>query len=173
MKKQTINFSVLLLTISLAACGVQMEKAEVNPTPHDTFKGEGLFSGKSGNMLDAMNSSKKGDIVAMAMPVNVYLWRAALDAISFMPLASASVQDGVIITEWYTNPNKKNERVKVNVYVLGKTFAAQNLKVSMFKQIQRKGIWVDTAADDATASKMEETILTKARALRIKVRAGN
>ncbi len=32
--------------------------------------------------------------------VNSYLWRATLDTISFMPLASADPFGGVIITDW-------------------------------------------------------------------------
>ena len=170
MRKQIL---LSVLAVNLVACGATVEKADVNPTPHDTYKGEGLFSGKSGNLLEALNSGSKaqGGTSIAALPVNVYLWHASLDAISFMPLASASASDGVLITDWYTNPNKTSERVKVNVYVLGKTFNAQNLKVSVFKQEKKAGDWVDVAADKATASQLEETILTNARALKIKALA--
>lgn len=170
MKKQIL---LSVLAVNLVACGANVEKAEVNPTPHDTYKGEGLFSGNSGNLLQALGegSGVKGGSAASALPVNVYLWHASLDAISFMPLASANSTDGVIITDWYTNPNKSTERVKVNVYIKGKTFSAQNLKVSVFKQAKRGGDWVDAAADTTTATQLEETILTNARALKIKTQA--
>ena len=36
--------------------------------------------------------------------VNAYLWRAALDTISFAPLLQADANGGVIITDWYANP---------------------------------------------------------------------
>lgn len=170
MKKQ-ILLSVLALNI--AACSANVEKADVNPLPHDTFKGEGLFSGKSGNLLNSFQGGSllAGEKSTSTSAVNVFLWQASLDAISFMPLASANSIDGVLITDWYTNPNKIGERVKVNVYVLGKTFNAQNLKVSVFKRIKKGSDWVDVPTDKATASKLEETILTNARALRIKARA--
>lgn len=175
MKKQlTTHASALVLALTLSACGATIEKADVNPTPADTYKGEGLFSGKSGNLLDGFNGKGKGaTAAAQALPVNVYLWRASLNAVSFMPLASASTQDGVIITDWYENPNKLNERVKVNVYVLGQTFSAQNLKVSVFKQKNESGSWVNSVADKSTAIQLEEAILTSARAMKIKVRAIN
>ena len=161
-----------VLAVSLTGCGATIERAEVNPTPHDAYKGEGLFSGKSGNLLDAFgNDGKSGATAAQALPVNVYLWRASLDSVSFMPLASASAQDGVIITDWYANPNKQGERVKVNVLVLGQSFVAQNLKVSVFKQVKKGSEWVDVPADKATAAQLEETILTSARAMKIKVQA--
>ena len=38
--------------------------------------------------------------------VNGYLWRATLDTLAFMPLASADPYGGVVITDWYANPEK-------------------------------------------------------------------
>lgn len=169
MKKQLLTTA---LALTLTACaGANVEKADVNPTPHDMKQGEGLLSGQSGNLLDGFNKGRKGGVVQAALPVNVYLWRASLDAISFMPLTSASATDGVIITDWYRNPNNMQERVKVNVYIMGQSFTAQNLKVSMFKQVKKMGEWVDVPADKATQNQLEETILTNARALKIKVQA--
>jgi hypothetical protein len=170
MKKQIL---LSVLALNLAACGATVENADVNPLPHDTYKGEGLFSGKSGNLLNSFQSGNliTGEKGSLASAVNVYLWQASLDAISFMPLASANSTDGVLITDWYTNPNKTGERVKVNVYVLGKTFSAQNLKVSVFKRVKKSGDWVDVPTDTTTASQLEETILTNARALKIKAQS--
>ncbi|MGC3832808.1 DUF3576 domain-containing protein, partial [Pseudomonas aeruginosa] len=37
--------------------------------------------------------------------VNSYLWRASLDALSFMPLLQADSAGGVVITDWYANPS--------------------------------------------------------------------
>ena len=50
--------------------------------------------------------------------VNAFLWRATLDTLSFMPLASADPQGGIIITDWYSNPDLANERFKLTVYIL-------------------------------------------------------
>ena len=169
MKKQILLTAV---AVAVAACSANVEQADVNPTPHDTYKGEGLISGKSGNLLDSFEGGALvGDAQSTALPVNVYLWHASLDALSFMPLASANSSDGVIITDWYTNPNNRNERVKVNAFVTGKAFSTRNLKVSVFKQQKQNGDWVDMAADNQTATQLEDTILTNARALKIKAQA--
>src|SRR3546814_2389678 len=50
--------------------------------------------------------------------VNCYLWRASLDALSFMPLLQADSAGGVIITDWYANPQNPGERLKVTVSIL-------------------------------------------------------
>ncbi|MBE7607971.1 DUF3576 domain-containing protein, partial [Salmonella enterica subsp. enterica serovar 4:-:1,2] len=45
--------------------------------------------------------------------VNSYLWRASLDTLSFMPLLQTDSNGGVIVTDWYVNPNVQTERMKV------------------------------------------------------------
>ena len=45
--------------------------------------------------------------------VNAYLWRAALETLSYAPLAQTDSNGGVIVTEWYANPQNPGERVKV------------------------------------------------------------
>lgn len=39
--------------------------------------------------------------------VNAYLWRATLDALSFMPLLQTDSNGGVIVTDWYANPKNR------------------------------------------------------------------
>ena len=64
--------------------------------------------------------------------VNSYLWRATLDTLAFMPLASADPYGGTIITDWYVNPEKPDERFKCTVYILDSRLRADGLKVSVF-----------------------------------------
>lgn len=163
----------LILTASLlTACGGSLEAPDPNPSPADAPKGPGLFSGESGNLLDSFRD-KPGENGGAGgrLGVNGYLWRASLEAVSFMPLASADGNTGVIITDWHTNPSQPNERIKANVLILGKTLRPQGLKVSLFKQMKEGGEWVDTPVAEGTERKLEDTILTKARALRVQDQA--
>lgn len=105
--------------------------------------------------------------------VNSYLWRASLDTISFMPLASADPFGGVIITDWYVNPALPNERFKVTVYILDKRLRADGVKVSVFRQERGPaGGWVDAPNNAETGVRVENSILTRARQLRIDSQAG-
>ncbi len=100
--------------------------------------------------------------------VNGYLWRAALDTVSFLPLSSADPFGGVIASDWYTPPQTPGERVKVNVFILDRELRADGVKVSTFRQIKGpKGDWQDAPVAATTASTMEEAILTRARQLRL------
>jgi hypothetical protein len=103
-----------------------------------------------------------------AIGVNGYLWRATLDTLSFMPLASADPYGGTVITDWYTNPEKPDERFKCTVYILDSRLRADGLKVAVFKQSKdASGSWVDTATAGQTETDIENAILTRARQLRL------
>ena len=113
------------------------------------------------------NVRPAGDSAA-AISVNGYLWRATLDTLSFMPLQSADPYGGVIVTDWYTNPEKPDERFKATVYILDTRLRADGLNVTIFKQVKDAGGgWTDTAATEQTATDIENAILTRARQLRL------
>ena len=100
--------------------------------------------------------------------VNGYLWRATLDTLAFMPLASADPYGGTVITDWYVNPEKPDERFKATVYILDSRLRADGLKVSVFKQTRDAGgAWVDSATAAQTETDIENAILTRARQLRL------
>jgi hypothetical protein len=105
---------------------------------------------------------------AGAIGVNAYLWRATLDTLAFMPLQSADPYGGVVITDWYVNPEKPDERFKVTVYILDTRLRADGLNVTTFKQVKdASGAWVDSAVAGQTDIDLENSILTRARQLRL------
>jgi len=100
------------------------------------------------------------------LAINSYLWRAAVDTVSFAPLLQANAQSGVIITDWYANPKTPGERVKLTVAILDPDLRADALRVSAAKQVYQNGAWVDAPVSAATVQKLEDIILTRARDLR-------
>jgi hypothetical protein len=105
---------------------------------------------------------------AASIGVNGYLWRATLDTLRFMPLASADPYGGVIITDWYANPELPNERLKVTVYILDARLRADGLNVAVFKQNKgADGQWIDAPSASQTETDLENAILTKARQLKL------
>ncbi|MEP3051943.1 MAG: DUF3576 domain-containing protein [Erythrobacter sp.] len=98
--------------------------------------------------------------------VNSFLWRAALETVSFAPLLQADSAGGVIVTDWYTNPSNPGERVKVTVAILDQDLRADALRVAASRQVSQGGGWVDAPVQAATVQSLEDIILTKARDLR-------
>src|SRR5437868_5255135 len=71
--------------------------------------------------------------------VNAYLWKAAVDTVSFAPLLQANPNSGVIITDWYANPKAPGERVKITVAILDQDLRADALRVSASRQVYQHG----------------------------------
>lgn len=155
--------------VLVACAGAKVEAPEANPT--DMPKGPGLFSGESGNLLDAFNKRGSNAETGGNIGVNIYLWRAALESVAFMPITQADSNGGVITTDWYSNPAQPDERVRANVLILGKTLRADALKVTLFKQVRKNGVWTDEPIAKATVTALEDTILTKARAIKVQTLA--
>lgn len=108
-----------------------------------------------------------------AIGVNSFLWRATLDTLSFMPLASADPYGGVIITDWYNNPEKPDERFKATVYILDTRLRADGLNVTVNRQTRdAAGGWIDAAVTAQTETDIENAILTRARQLRLSTVGG-
>lgn len=105
---------------------------------------------------------------AAQIGVNGYLWRATLDTLSFMPLASADPYGGIIITDWYAFPEKPDERFKITVYILDARLRADGLNVAVFSQHKDAGgQWIDAPSTSQTETDIENAILDKARRLRL------
>ena len=100
------------------------------------------------------------------LAVNSYLWRAAIDTVSFAPLLQANPNSGVIITDWYSTPKAPGERVKLTVAVLDPDLRADALRVSAARQVLQNGNWTEAPVSAATVQKLEDIILTRARDLR-------
>ncbi len=171
------NFSLFLLTASavtltLAGCNSVQSEAKY-PTGADRTesganniyeKPQGIF-GKGG--IFGGGKSKDNSHGDNGIDVNSYLWRASLDTVSFMPLASADPFGGTIITDWYVDPATPKERTKLNVFILGRELKADGVKVKAFRQTLKGSNWVDAPVSADTGRKLEDAILTRARQMRV------
>ena len=130
-------------------------------TPGSVFGEDGLSVG------GGPEATPEGG-VGGGIGVNSYLWRASLDTISFMPLASADPFGGVIITDWYSPPETQDERFKVNLFILGRDLRADGVRATVFRQLANgSGAWTDAPVEEQTPIDLENAILTRARQLRI------
>jgi hypothetical protein len=130
--------------------------------------GRDTVFGQGGLDLFGGSAVKKNEGGGTGVGVNSYLWRASLDTVSFMPLASADPFGGVIITDWYSPPETPGERFKMNIYILGRELRADGLRVAVFRQNHAAdGRWIDAAVKPETGVDLENQILTRARQLRI------
>ena len=144
------------------------EFGKYDPAPDPNNPPKGIFGGKKGISLFNTNPTDSTSVdTVTGLSVNSFLWRATLDTLSFMPLASADPFGGVVITDWHNNPQAPNERFKVVAYILDKDLRVGALRVSVFRQEQSTaGIWTDAVTDENVHIQLETTILSRARELR-------
>lgn len=163
---QQLKFTIIAFFALFTCACTQGEPVSKAPTgtPNVNIKDQSSYSGVFGD-----NGLFADDPYAdsRSIGVNSFLWRASLDTISFMPVNSADPFGGVIITDWYSATESPNERFKLNVYILGRALRADGVRVAVFRQILgAEGGWRDVDIGDGPATKIEDSILTRARQLR-------
>ena len=167
MKSFSLLLSVALGLLALSACSeVQTDPTYSDKAHDDLYKNGSLISDKGGFSLFGGSDKKVAEKTGIG--VNAFLWHAALDTVSFMPIASADPFGGVILTDWYSTPDAPNERTKLNVFIRDRELTANGVKVSVFRQTKGdKGEWKDAPVSPTTAGSLENEILTRARQIRI------
>ncbi len=145
--------------VSLGACSGQGGGHAV-----DSGADTAALSAPRNHLLGEDRSATGGDQTQAG--VNAYLWRGAIDTLSFMPFASADPVGGIIITDWYSPPTTTGERFKATAYVLGKQLRSDAIRVAIFRQTQEGGQWVDASVAPNTAPDITNKILARARQLR-------
>jgi hypothetical protein len=166
LMRSGLALAALGLCLSFTACaslgskgGATASANTTAPTEEDKIDFGHLFGG--GGKKQSANTEQAG------IGVNAYLWRASLDTISFMPLTSADPWGGVIITDWYANPQTPDEHFKVTVFILDSRLRADALNVSIQKEVRAGDRWVPADVSQQTQLDIENAILTRARELRL------
>ena len=160
--------TALLLPLALAACGGGNKSVQAVPNAdyNDYRTGD-----PAGVAVDPGKGNKQQE-AGVALAVNAFLWRGALDTLSFMPLASADPWGGVIVTDWYAPPTSSDEQFKATAYILGRQLRADGVRVTIFRQVRNGGQWEDAPVNPSTVSDIENKVLARARELRAQQAAG-
>jgi hypothetical protein len=174
MRNPVLALFIGVALIGLSACsGLKVE--DNYPTvvpgtdnkfaPRDQVEKGGVF-GEEG-LMGLFGGKKEEGGGGGGIGVNALLWRASLDTINFMPVASADPFGGVIITDWFAPAETPNERFKMNIYILGRELRADGVKAAVFRQRRdAAGNWADAAVEARTSTDVENAILARARQIR-------
>lgn len=168
---------ILLLALALGACSSAARdlggEASYPQSQHDKEMArygsifDAASGGDGGFVLWDSKEKRAARNAALGTGVNAWLWQASLDTIGFLPLASADSNGGIIITDWYSAPESPQERIKVNIRIKDATLRSDGVKVNVFRQMQSGANWVDATVSPQTATKLEDTILARARQLKM------
>ena len=143
------------------------KKLAMDDAQNRLITGGGLFGKKASINLLGGETNSQQTTVGMGLPINPFLWRASIETISFMPLASTDPFAGTIITDWYTAENSLGERCKLNIFINGADLKTENLKVSSFCQSLNNNQWVNSPSNSNDNLRLENAILNKAKKLKL------
>ncbi len=154
---------IILTTLLLASC------SNVSQTPQ-TKTDEGpvsIITGETGgwSLSEFMNQSAAQ---STALPVNAILWRAALDIAALLPISDVDTFAGTIVTDWYSLPEKPNERIKLTIFIVDRELRSDAVRVVVNLQT-RDGLqdnWGNNFRDLEFSHRLEDLILSRAREIR-------
>ena len=157
---------LIYISIFISACSGNNQTVK-NPITGEE-KTPGIFSKDSKKGVSLSDILNPNETAGTNINVNGFLWRASLDILSIAPLISTDALGGTIVTDWYTNKNVKNKRIKITAYIKTRELRSDGLEVKVHVQKFRDNSWSDTYLDMGLATKIEDNILNEARNLRIK-----
>ena len=131
LKKFQILFVLFLSITLLNSCSGLPKGGDgrlVNP--EDRVK-KNLEEGRGFRLMD-MNKKSGGGVFEFASSNE--LWRASLDTIDFMPLASVNYSGGIIVTDWYSTDQNSNESIKISIRFLTNEIRSDALDIKVFNK---------------------------------------
>ena len=128
-KSILILFSILILLSQSACNALKPKKVSAKDFPPDPRKRveKNINEGKGFRVMGGGSKGTNYEF-ASANP----LWRATLDTLDFMPLASANYSGGIVITDWYSENNSPNESVKISVRFLTNEIRSDALDINVY-----------------------------------------
>ena len=127
-------FILLLSSTLLYSCGGKLPGADARKYDPDPKKrvAKNLEEGRGFRLSDQLGKSGSG---VFEFASSNELWRASLDIIDFMPLASVNYSGGIIITDWYSTDQNSNESIKISIRFLTNEVRADAINIKVFNKI--------------------------------------
>jgi len=127
------SFILLLAFLFINSCGNNVDANKFPPNPKERIK-RNLEEGKGFRLSTKLKSMGKGGGEFEFASSNE-LWRASLDVIDFMPLATANYSGGIIVTDWYSDNVNSNESLKITIRFLTNEIRSDAIDLKIFYKI--------------------------------------
>jgi hypothetical protein len=153
---------LFLVFFTLNSCGKigGVDAKKFPPDPKERVKNN-IEQGKGFRLSDKLPGKSKGTNFEFASSNE--LWRASLDIIDFMPIATANYSGGIIVTDWYSDNQNSNESIKITIRFLTNEIRSDALDLKIFYRIckSQNNCIVNERTNDL-AKELKKEILKKA-----------
>lgn len=123
-----------IMFLLLNSCGKQVDAKKYPPDPRERVK-RNLEEGKGFRLSSKLKDLGKGGTGNFEFASSNELWRASLDVIDFMPIATANYSGGIIVTDWYSDNLSSNESLKVTIRFLSNEIRSDAIDLKIFYKI--------------------------------------
>ncbi|MDC2968681.1 DUF3576 domain-containing protein [Candidatus Pelagibacter sp.] len=117
---------ILIIPIFLYSCS-GVDARQFPPDPKERVK-KNMEEGRGFRLMDGADKKNTG---TFDFASSNELWRASLDTIDFIPLASANYSGGIIISDWYSD-NFNDESIKISIRFLTNEVRSDALDIKIF-----------------------------------------
>ena len=131
MNKIKVTVFCIVLSLILSACNGKFPGADARKVSYDPKERvrKNLEEGRGFRLDDAFSNKNSGNFEFASSNA---LWRASLDIIDFIPIATANYSGGILITDWYSENDKINESIKISIRFLTNEVRSDALDIKVF-----------------------------------------
>ena len=131
MNKIKVTVFCIFLSLILSACNGKFPGADARKVSYDPKERvrKNLEEGRGFRLDDAFSNKNSGNFEFASSNA---LWRASLDIIDFIPIATANYSGGILITDWYSENDKINESIKISIRFLTNEVRSDALDIKVF-----------------------------------------
>ena len=132
MSKIKLFFILIIIPTLISGCNGKLPGADARKIPYDPKERvkRNLEEGKGFRLDETFGNNSKGGNFEFAS--SNPLWRASLDTIDFMPIATANYSGGILITDWYSDNENLNESIKISIRFLTNEVRSDALEIKIF-----------------------------------------
>ena len=133
-KNLRFTFFLILSTFILSSCNGKLPGGDARKYPDDPKLRvkKNIEEGRGFRLNDSIGKSLRSSVFEFASSNE--LWRASLDTIDFMPLASVNYSGGIIVTDWYSADQNSNESIKISIRFLTNEIRSDALDIKVFSK---------------------------------------
>jgi hypothetical protein len=158
------------ISLSLAGCSSDSSQA-IDPVTGATPKKvvqQGPVDNTDQTLWTVLGLAKRQSQMAVGpqtgATVSPVLWEASHDALKFTRFVSEDPMTGLLVTDWYSPPNKPDERLRISVFILSRALRSDSLSVTVERQVRDpSGAWQNTPVDRDVGIGLDTAILQRAR----------
>ena len=127
MKKHLLLIFLLFAYSCAVPQALKPKKVDPNtPVNADDRARKNIEEGRGISLKGAIDKNKR---TTFQFSSSNPLWRASLETIDFMPLATVDYSGGIIITDWYTETSNPKEAIKITLRFLSNEIQSNSIKV--------------------------------------------